>query len=80
MDRGLDQIQKLTDELLGTFGNKYVNSSKNKELLSEFLVKYEDEALKYKNRRDIRLRILVLKRLKFAFFSYIQTELVLEIV
>ena len=32
---------------------KYVYSSENKELLIEFFVNYEDEALKYKNRGDL---------------------------
>ena len=31
----------------------YSNSSENKELLNEFLVKYEDEAQKYKSREDV---------------------------
>ena len=47
------QTQKLTGDLLRTFGKKYVNSCENKELLNEFLVKYEDEAIKYKNKRDM---------------------------
>ena len=53
IERGLDQTQKLTGDLLRTFGKKYVNSCENKELLNEFLVKYEDEAIKYKNKRDM---------------------------